>query len=273
MGIRETNGTWRHWRHGAVAVLALCASAGIAQLPPAFRVAPRVPRAQVQESVAPTPISQPARDMAAAVYGLVPFSPAATVRYPARSGAGDPSFHVLGLGSMQQQLCVSIVRAQGGYRATFVARIPRGQGAAQVSFDSTPEARRKLSEESPSALELALRVTEPQGGKCLVKAPLLPASWQGPSAADWALLVGARNLGTPMTRVAGASMRKCEPLERVLRRTDMRAGNYSYACPVNLSEANCPALVPVQVLWMDGARLVGEARLQVRAPCTGSARG
>lgn len=232
------------------------------------RIAARVPRGALEESLAPTEISQ-VPDMSGAVYGLVANDPTAPVTYPL-PGRGDPTIFVDGVGEQRQRLCVQISRAQGGYRVRFEAIAPAGRGPVTVPFDSADEARRRLREIRPSALEMALRVTEGIRGECRAGAPLLPSSWARTASPHYTLLVGGSATGVPATRTANGPLINCRLISQELRRPDMSAGVYAYSCPIAIGGAQCGAATPIKVLWFQGSRLAAEARISAKAPCGAS---
>ena len=233
----------------------------------AERVAPRVARTQLSESLAPTEISRPVQDMSGAVYGFVADSPSIKAKFPLASSGRDPVFFIDGVSQRRQSLCVRIRRAQGGYRADFGATAPKGRGRVKVAFDSTPEARSWLHRADPTGMEMAVRATEAQRGRCNSKAPLLPVSWSHDPTQRYTLLVGGGATGAPATRVAGGRLQNCSPLSQTLRRSDLGAGVYNYSCPLELSERECGAVVSVRVIWFQGARRTGQADVGVKPPC------
>jgi hypothetical protein len=248
----------------AVGLTAACIVANLAYAaPPGERAPLRVARAQVKESLNPTLIS----DVRYAIYGLVPDQPDLRVRIPPPS-QGDPTVFIDGLGAKAERLCVAIQRAQGGYSADFDATVPPGRGVAQVAFDSRPKVREVLQRHQPTALELGIRVSERTKRGCDPLAPLLPAGWSVDNLqGNYLLLVGAAAIGKPSVRLPREDLRTCTLISERLKRADLGAGAYAYACPVRLDGQNCGRQVPLTVVWFKGSRAVNDVTINARAPC------
>lgn len=233
------------------------------------RVALRVARGQIKESVNPSEIGQKKADMRSAIYGLVANEPETVARFPL-SGA-DPTIYVAGLGRNPQHVCVKIARAQGGYNAEFLAGVPGGSGPATIRFDSGPVARARLAADRPSALAMGIRATEAIGGKCPAAGatPLLPSSWSGTTSGNYTILVGGASTGSAAVRVDGGDVQFCPLISEVLQRSDLNAGVFAYSCPVRLPPSSCTTPIPVKVLWFRGSRLAGTADVTLKGPCRG----
>lgn len=213
----------------------------------------------LQEILGPDPVDGPID----AIFGFTSDSVSDLARYP-KKFFGNPQILVEGFGRNDRSVCVSLRRAQGGYRAKFRTAVPSGSGRLEIPFDSSVEARARLSATEPRSIELAIQAR----ANCSPSGPLLSTSWSGkPGQGRYILLVGGAAYGSPALRVDGGPVVECRTLSSALGRKDLGATVYSFACPFEIDRASCRPDHGVKVLWFDGAAINKQASIQVRHAC------
>jgi len=250
-----------------IVVIAAGAALSLAGALPLLGQTERVTYAKLQESLSPIPISQPT-DMTEAVFGIMPNDPLQWVDYPLRHERGDPSFLVYGVDRDTTNLCIRITRAQAGYSAGGIASVPSGAGPARVRFQSSPEARLLLHSLRPTAFEMAIHVTPQDHGRCSTTSPMLSASWGDAQSGTQMLLVGGMATGSPLIRFGSGDMQSCRLISQILQKPDLGAGNYAYACPIQVRADQCGRVTSARVLWFEGSRMEGKADVRFKFPCT-----
>lgn len=265
LNIGRLLGGWNRMRTllGSASLLILAPVASHAQ----ERVAGRVPSTRVTESVRPQPVSRTVIDMSGAIYGLTTDAASVAANFPNEVVRRDPAFLVYGLGRQRQDVCLELNQAQGGYKAKFQSLAPAGKGPVLMSYEASLAAKRLLSTQRPSSVELAIRASELVGGRCSRNSPLLPTSWSRVQGGGLTLLVGGSSAGFPETRIAGGGSVRCRRISDLVSQAGLGAGTFGFACPLQPVPQKCDAVLPLQVIWYVLNRRNAQANVAVKTPC------